>query len=184
MLAKAETDVDLRHFVLLTEPGAEFKAQRHLQANGFEPYVPSERVTKFRSVRSYFGVTRREYDVQRPIFRGYLLLPLNLAWSFGPLYTTPGLRDRPFLMICGKPAILQDVDVERLKGAEAALKDAPIQGLPYKIGDQVRLLEGPFAGFAAEIVRLDDQARIELLMDMLGARVKIHTSARHIEAID
>lgn len=183
MLAKAETDVDLRHYVLLTEPGAEFKAHRHLRANGFDPYVPSERVTKFRSIRSMFGSFRREYEALRPIFRGYLILPLNMAWSFGPLYTTPGLRDHPFLMICGKPAVLKDADVERLRGAEEVLKEAPIQGLAFRIGDAVRYLDGPFAGFAAQIIGLDDQHRIELLMDMLGARIKVHTSARHIEAI-
>lgn len=177
-------DVELRHHVLLTEPGAEFKAERHLRADGFDPYVPTERVTGFRAVRTYFGIQRRKVETERPIFRGYIMVPLNRAWSFGRIHSMPGLRERPFLMFCGQPAVLSAADVERLRGAESALKDAPIQGLPFKVGDQVRILEGPFALFAAEIARLDDAARIELLMDMLGARVKVHVAADHIEALN
>lgn len=184
MPAQIASQVDLAHHVLLTEPGAEFKAARHLRANGFSPYVPSERVTKFRTVFDVFRrASRVAYEAWQPIFRGYLILPLNMVWSFGPIYITPGLRQRPFLQICGKPAVLSDADVERLKGAEEALKSAPIEGLPYQVGDTVRYLDGPFAGHAALIARLDDRERIELLMEMLGGKVTIHTSARHIESL-
>jgi transcription antitermination factor NusG len=184
MLAKVETEIDLRHHVLVTEPGAEFRAERHLKAQGFEPWVPSETVTAYRTVRNYMGTTRRPHQVTRPIFRGYIMLPLNQAWSFGPFYGIPGLRATPFLIICGKPAVVPEREIARLQEAEQKLKGAPIEGLPYQVGDQVRILQGAFTGFAAEIAKLDDASRIELLMDLLGARTKIHLAAHQFEPHD
>lgn len=186
MLAKSsDCSIDLRHYVLLTEPGAEFKAERHLKAQGFEPYVPQEVVIKYRTVQSRFGGRhQKKVETAKPIFRGYIFLPLNMAWSFGPIYSTPGLRQTPFLLICGKPAVVPTAEMERVYGREEKLKDAPIQGLPYKVGDQVRILAGPFAHFNAEIAKLDDEGRIELLMDILGGRTKTHVTAGQFEAID
>ena len=184
MLAKVGADIELQHYVLVTEPGAEFKAERHLRADGWNPWVPRETIIRNHKVRTYWGEVNRPRQVVRPIFRGYIIVPLNMAWSFGPLYSTPGLRQTPFLLICGKPAVLRPHDVQKLIDAESDLKDAPIQGLPYHVGDKVQITQGAFAGFTAEIARLDDEARIELLMELLGGRVKTHVTARQIEAID
>src|SRR5581483_8039009 len=146
MLAKTETDADLRKYVLVTEPGAEFKAQRHLKARGFDAWVPSERVTQVRRVRTIFGEIGRKIEIVRPIFRGYIFVPLNMAWSFGALYSTPGLRQSPFLLICGQPAVVPECEVARLQQVETDLKHAPLQGLPYRIGERVRITEGAFTG--------------------------------------
>jgi transcriptional antiterminator NusG len=183
MLAKTETTVDLRHHVLVTEPGAEFKAQRHLKASGFDPWVPTEKIVQVRRVRTHWGEIGRKHNVIRPIFRGYVFVPLNMMWSFGPLYSTPGLRQSPFLLICGKPAIVPHHEVARLKSVEIDLKNAPVQGLPYVIGETVRITQGAFTGFTAEINRLDDRGRIELLMQILGAETKLHLAVEQIEKL-
>lgn len=184
MLAKTESTIDLRHYVLRTEPSGEFKAQRYLKATGFNPWVPSETITQVRRVRTYWGEVGRKHEVTRPIFRGYVFVPMNAAWSFGPLYTTPGLCSSPFLLICGQPAVVPSHEVSRLQNTEQGLKDAPLQGLPYKIGDTVQIAEGAFRGFTAEITKLDDEARIELLMYILGAKTKMHLGIEQISALN
>lgn len=179
----APSAIDLRHHVLVTEPGAEFKAERHLKARGFDPWVPSETVTQVRRVRTYWGDVGKKHSVTRPIFRGYVFVPLNTMWSFGPLYATPGLRASPFLLICGQPAIVPHREVERLKNVEQGLKDSPVQGLPYVIGETVRIAEGPFAGFTSKISNLDDRGRIELLMHILGADTKLRLQVEQVEKL-
>jgi hypothetical protein len=92
MAAPEHVDVNLRWHVLFTEPTAELKAAKYLDRLGFKPYVPIETKNIHRSIRTMFGVQRRECQSVRPLFRGYLFVPLNRAWSFGPIYTTPSVR--------------------------------------------------------------------------------------------
>lgn len=179
-------NIELRWHVLLTEPSCERKAEANLRRQGFKPYVPVEKTVEYRHVRSMFGVHRRAYDSVRPIFRGYLFLPLNVAWSFGPIYTTPGLRQNghPFLQHCDRYAILDDVAIELIRKVEEALHNPELPGLPYKVGDKVRVVEGAFLDFVAEIAQLHDAARIELLMDLLGQKTKFFASAHQIVIAD
>src|SRR5688572_20068074 len=108
--------VELRHYVILTEPNAEFRARDFLIARGFKPYVPLEDIVTIRSMRSFWGTHRRKVEGVRPLFRGYLFLPLNIAWSFGPLYEAPGLkRPNPFLMHNDCKVIATDDDIELIK---------------------------------------------------------------------
>jgi transcription antitermination factor NusG len=179
MLAKIDdTENDLRHYVLMTEPSVEFKVEKRLADMDFNPFVPKEKRQEVRTRHSMFGTHRYKVDVIRPVFRGYIFVPLNMAWSFGPFYSVPGLRSRPFLMTCGEPAILKAVDVKRLKGLDGALQEPTSHGQPYKIGDQVRVLNGVFRDFVAKVQKLDDRGRIELLMDILGgnAKAELHVS--------
>lgn len=174
---------DLRQYVLVTEPGAEFKAARHLTAEGFDPWVPHETVKKTRRFKTYWGESRKTIEVTKPIFHGYLFIPLNRAWSFGPFYSTPGLRKRPFLLIDGEPAVLNEFDVLKIQGAEQELRTAPIRGLRLNIGEQVRISDGPLTGFTATIEKLDDESRIGLLMDILGAKRRFLATADQFEAV-
>lgn len=185
MLARPETEiVDLRHYVLLTEPAAEAKVEKRLADQGFDPFVPKEKKTEVRSRHSMFGVSRYKIEITRPVFRGYVFVPLNLAWSWGPFYSTPGLRQRPFLMLCDRPAVVNTVDMAKLKGLDLALQNPESHGLPYQIGDQVKILDGPFMDFVAKVSKLDDADRIELLMDILGGNAKTHVTASQIAPAD
>ncbi len=53
----------------------------------------------------------------------------------------------------------------------------------YKLGDQVVVLDGPFAEFTAKIDELDDASRIRLLMDIFGRQTTIFASADQIAKV-
>jgi transcription antitermination factor NusG len=50
----------------------------------------------------------------------------------------------------------------------------------FKIGDQVQIKKGPWIEFCAEIETLDSDARIGVLIDLLGQRVRTFVSSSHI----
>jgi transcription antitermination factor NusG len=182
----AQGSIDLRYFVMLTEPNCEIKARDHLKDElGFDPYVPVEEVVTYRSIYTMFGVKRRKVVTTRPIFRGYLFLPLNMAWSFGPLYRVPGLRQsgHAFLKQGGEHVVMDETDIEKLRKAEYAIAHPEDPCLPYKAGDRVRIVDGPFKDLVATISRLDAEDRIELLMDILGRKTTLFAEAFQIDAI-
>ncbi len=181
-------DIDLKWHVLLTEPSRERVAAARLKGMGFGPYVPTfQKLTSY-TVRSMFGVTRRKRLIERPLFPGYLFMPLNVAWSFGPMYDVPGLRvgERrncsPFLKINGQFVTLSEDQMAIIREVTHRINNPEDLGLPYKVGDTVRILDGPFAERLAEISTLDDSERIMLLLELLGQKTKVFVSARHITA--
>jgi transcription antitermination factor NusG len=49
-----------------------------------------------------------------------------------------------------------------------------------KVGDRVRLTQGPFAEYLGMLERLDDSGRVRVLLDMLGRRVPILVEGHHV----
>lgn len=176
-------DIDLRYFVMLTEPNKELRAEQQLRMLGFDPYVPKETRTANYGVRSIWGSSMRRRLVTRPIFRGYLFLPLNMAWSFGPIYMCDGLRQngRCFYTRNGEHVILRPSDVHLLRQAERVCAETAKPGSAYKVGQRVKMVDGPFADIVMKIAKLDDAARIELLSDIFNGSSKLYASVHQIE---
>lgn len=169
-------------FILLTEPNMEFKVEKRLgQIIDRPPYVPRETRIIHYSVRNLFGsMSRRVRNVIAPIFRGYLFMPDQP--KLPPLDGVPGLRSSPYLRINDCLATLFQSEINMMRAIEERLANPELPRLPYKVGDQVRIMNGPFADRLANISRLDDIERIELLMDLLGAKTKVFAAACQISA--
>jgi transcription antitermination factor NusG len=176
------SDIELRYFVMLTEPNKELSAERRLINSGFDAYVPKETKIVNYGVRSFGTTAIRKREVTRPIFRGYLFLPLNIAWSFGPIHRCEGLRPngRCFYVHNGKHVTLSARDIALLRYIEEALAQAVITGCEFKVGDKVRYAEGPLADIVLTIARLDDAERIELLSDLFKGSSTLFASARQL----
>lgn len=178
-----EAMVDLRYFVLLTQPNQELRAEQQLLDRGFDPFVPRETKIVNYGVRSAWGSTVRKREVVRPLFRGYLFLPLNVAWSFGPIYQCDGLRQngRCFYVVNGRHVVLRPCDLELLRQAERVSAELAKPGSIYKPGQDVKLLTGPFADLVMKVVRLDEAGRIELLCELFNGSSKQFTTVDQIE---
>jgi transcription antitermination factor NusG len=175
-------DIDLRWHVMLTEPQREARAAKRLRELGFAPYFPSMPHRKLRVVSTIFGQQRRPLMILLPLFPGYLFLPLNMAWSFGPIYRASGLRTHsPFLIVDGRHARVSDRDIASMREIEAELRgQQQAAGLPFKAGDRVRVTHGPLQDFVGKISRMSDAERIELLMDVVGGKTRVLTTWRQI----
>jgi transcription antitermination factor NusG len=86
----------------------------------------------------------------------------------------------------GRPVVLRDQDVARLKAAEYAVAHPgeSVAKLPFTVGDKVMVVDGAFAERVAKIARLDDAEGIELLMDIFRRETTVWASATQIEAVN
>jgi hypothetical protein len=177
-----DPDIDLRYFVLFTEPMGERKAAGYLKDAGFNPWVPLYQRTMIYHVRKWGRLEPRSRRVPWPIFCGYLFLPLNRAWSFGPIERCPWLRQsgNKFMNWQGHYKTLSDKEFAQIKAAEALANFSE----SYQVGDQVTILSGAFAGELGEISRLDDASRITLLVDIFNGRFPAIVSADQIAKAD
>ena len=53
-----------------------------------------------------------------------------------------------------------------------------------KKGDQVKVLNGPFANFIATVEQYETDQRIWVLMDLMGRKSKIQTEAESLQLSD
>lgn len=179
----ASIPVELPYCVLLTEPNQEFRAERRLRQLGFNPFVPKERKMVNYGVRSARTTAVWKRETLRPIFRGYLFMPQDPTRSLRPIYECDGLRGNGhcFYKINGHHVLLRPREIEMLRQAERVCAEFAKPGSAYKVGQEVKYVDGPFAGIPMKIAKLDDASRIELLSDLLKGSARLHASVHQIE---
>jgi transcriptional antiterminator RfaH len=143
-----------------------------LARQNYETYCPM--VLKRRSH------ARRVDEVRKPLFPGYLfihLAPLRERWR--PILSTIGVRK---LVHFGETlGTVADGFVQSLRQREkdgVILPDAPC----YRVGQQVRLSEGPFDGVVATILSMNEKQRLVLLMDVLQRPVRVTVATHQVTA--
>ena len=169
------TTYDLGWYIALTEPSRETKAKTGIERCGFVCNLP----TFIKSV--WAGRTRRRL-VTRPLFPGYLFVGFhhgNERWDL--VRDVSGVRD--FLRVKGRPASIPQlaIDAINIKVGELALP--PKQRSAYRKGQEVRVMEGPFAAFLGPIERLSGKGRVAVALNVFGRIVPVDLHETQIEAV-
>lgn len=161
-------------YAINSQPRAETKALGHLGRQGYRVYLP--RYSK--KIRH----ARKTEWVARPLFPGYLFVHLDLATEgWRSVRSTVGVSH----MVCfsERPAPVPAGVVEGLKARESA--DGLIQVAsqpPFKRGDRVVVLDGPFSHQLGLCDGITDRQRVAILLDLLGRKVRVTIDAEAVEA--
>jgi transcription elongation factor/antiterminator RfaH len=157
-----------RWFLVHALPKSERRAEFHLKAQGFRPYLPQ--------IQKTIRHARQLKTVHAALFPRYLFVILDLErdrWL--SVRSTIGVA-RLFSHQDGRPVPVPEGIVEALIGQSQdniARLDA---GLVK--GQQVRILSGPFADFVGRLERLNEAGRVQVLLEMMGTviPVRLHRS--------
>jgi transcription elongation factor/antiterminator RfaH len=151
-----------RWYVAHTQPRAESRAVTHLEWQGYSVFCPRYRKT----VRH----ARKAKQVLAPLFPNYLFLRLDASrylWR-----AVNGTRGVVRLISQGEtPAPLPRGIVEALLAKTNA---GVVDWTPaFKIGQAVRIADGPFADLVGKLEHLDAAGRVRVLLDLLGRHVSV-----------
>lgn len=160
-------------FVVQTQPMKEIFAQKELEKQGFDVYLP-----RYKKTRRH---ARREETVLAPLFPRYLFISLDLKvdrWR-----SINGTRGVSYLLANDEcPAPLPIKLVETLKSQENEDHSLPVSSLSlFSKGDSVLIKEGAFEGHTATFETLDDRDRVLLLLTFLGREMRISVPLYMIE---
>lgn len=76
------------------------------------------------------------------------------------------------------------IDMLRAKEQNGAIPaDTPVKALFYKVGETVKVNNGPFVGFTGKIERMDENGRIRLLLEMFAAMTPVDLTADDVDKI-
>lgn len=142
-----------------------------MQNQIFQVIVPTEEEVELRD-----GQRR---TTERRVFPGYILVEMVMnddTWY--AVRNTPGVTD--FVRSGAKPVPLRPEEVDRiLRRMEA---EAPKIKVSYRVGQKVRITEGPFEDFVGTVDAIDtDRARVRVLVSMFGRETPIEVDFLQVE---
>jgi transcription antitermination factor NusG len=158
-------------YAAYTKHQHEKSAQHILALKGFEVLLPLYRATH--------RWKDRNKEVQLPVFPCYLFLRANLERKTDIL-RTPGVFG--LVESAGQATEVPDTDMDMVRRiASGAVKVEPHAYL--KNGDYVRVTRGPLADVEGILVRVKNQYRVVLAVEMLQKAVAIEVDLSVVERV-
>lgn len=167
-------------YVIHSYSGYENKVRKNLQhrieSMGmqdqiFQIVVPTEEEVELKD-----GQRR---TIERRVFPGYILVEMLLNEdSWYVVRNTPGVTG--FVGSGNNPTALRQEEVDNiLKRMDA---EAPKIKVSFKIGQKVRIVEGPFEDFMGTVDEIDfDRARVRVLVNFFGRETPIELDFLQVE---
>jgi len=161
-------------FVVQFKPNSHFQAAKNLNQQGFETFLPLQNSTKQKTPQSRSN--------RKPLFPGYMFVTFNKAKSnWHKINNTYGVSRLVTLNSKLKPIPTLFVDNLKMR-YDLSGNLLPIKKLNK--GDQVKVLEGPFADFIATVEAYETEQCIWILMDLMGRKTKIQTATDSLQLSD
>ena len=144
-----------------------------MQDQIFQVVVPTEEEVELRD-----GHRR---TTERRVFPGYILVEMvknDDTWYV--VRNTPGVTD--FVRAGTDPVPLRPDEVDKiLRRMEA---EAPKIKVSFRVGQKVRITEGPFEDFMGTVHSIDtDRARVRVLVSMFGRETPIEVDFLQVERV-
>jgi len=140
--------------------------------------VPTEKVTEVRR--------GKKVTSDRKFFPGYVLAKLAMTDDVYHLVkNTPKVTG--FLGSMGKPQAISDAEAARILNTkdEAAKAEPKARiSVDYEIGDNVKVLDGPFASFNGIVEELDfEKSRVKVSVSIFGRATPVELEFEQVERV-
>jgi transcriptional antiterminator NusG len=147
----------------------------HMGDRIFEVHIPMEDVVEFKA--------GKKVTVPKKVFPGYILVRMTLDDdSWYAVRNTPGVTG----FVAGnaqKPTPLSRREVERFLGVQEEEEKAKPRFKPeWEVGEQVRVVTGPFADFNGVIEDMNvDQQKVVVLVNIFGRDTPVELGFEDIQ---
>lgn len=176
------TNPKLKWYVVNTYSGFENRAKKSLEErikqnsldNEFgEILIPMETVEEMR------GGTKRTQ--KRKFFPGYMLVQMELndqTWHL--VKSTPKVSG--FVGNATKPPAISDAEVSRLTSQITEGVSKPVLKVEYEVGEQVRVIDGPFANFNGTVEEVKpEKQKVRVLVSIFGRSTPVELDFGQVE---
>jgi len=171
-------------YVAHTYSGHENKAKKYLEsaaeAEGMKDQigqvlVPTEEIVEMRQ-------GKRSTSVKK-FLPSYILIEMELNKETQHLVTsTPGITN--FVGASGKPVALRETEVKRILAQIDRSKNRDILDIPYKIGEAVKVVDGPFSDFAGTVSEVNPEKRkLKVMVSIFGRPTPVELDYLQVKSL-
>ena len=138
-----------------------------------ELMVPSEQVVEVRR--------GKKVDAERKFFPGYILVKMVLsdeAWSL--VKNTPKVTN--FLGARNKPVPITEKEAMSILQQVQEGVDRPRPAITYKVGQDIKVIDGPFASFNGVVEEIDEErGRLKVSVSIFGRATPVELEYTQVE---
>ncbi len=122
--------------------------------------VPTEEIVEMKQGKRHTTVKK--------FLPSYILIEMELNKQTQHLVTsTPGITN--FVGASGKPVALREIEVKRVMAQIDRSKNREILDIPYKVGEAVKVVDGPFADFSGTVSEVNPEKRnLKVMVSIFG----------------
>lgn len=138
-----------------------------------EVFVPTEDVTEVRR--------GRKVTAERRYLPGYVLVKMVLNdQTYHLIKETPKVTG--FLGAGNKPMPVSQREVDRIRGVVTDSIERPRSTITFEIGENVRVVDGPFASFSGVVEDVDeDTQRVKVAVSIFGRATPVELEFVQVE---
>lgn len=172
-------------YVVRAISGKEKKVKEYIEAEvskeNLKDYIsqvliPTEKVYQIRN--------GKKISKERSFYPGYILIEANLEGEIAHIIKNiTGVINFLGEEKGGKPTPLRPSEVNRILGKvdELAESDEEIT-VPYFVGEQVKVIDGPFNGFTGVIEEVNDEKKkLKVMVKIFGRKTPLELSFMQVE---
>jgi len=174
-----------RWYALHTYSGHENKVKTYLEsliessaANGaiFQVVVPTEEVVELRGGKK--TVTKKRF------LPSYVLVEMEMTKDGWHLVTNiPGVTN--FVGPARKPQPLRQEEVDHILRHIERRRDQEVEEIPFSVGDQVKVNDGPFKDFVGTVQEVNpEKRRLNILVSIFGRGTPVELDVLQVEGVE
>jgi transcription termination/antitermination protein NusG len=182
LVEEAEGAIRKHWYVVHCYSGHEYKVrhsiEQRIETMGmtdriFDVIVPTEAEIEIKD--------GKKREVEKRVFPGYILVEMSMDEdSWYVIRNTPGVTG--FVGMGNDPTPLREDEVKQI--IDRMSRETPKVNVNFKVGEKVRIVDGPFNDFVGEVADIDmDRTKVRVMVSFFGRETPVELDFLEVEKV-